>query len=470
MIGARHGDQRKPYTSLPGQSQPAIPRLNREDFGVSAFPTMQAIGQHGMKEQPQSDRGKRKALRSAMEAASKNTSSINSTTCIAEETRPAELTVVNVQVSEPAGMSREEPERAVDEASKNTSSSSASTTSLSEVTRPAEFSVVNVVEPGTAGNLSRDQPERVEVDDVVDKEIHVLNVSANESRREEKCRSCNGMVKRNRHLKNKVKSLQEKLKSGRQLFSSRRRVKQQQDQLRRQQKGPNIKAAPETMDEWREELESALEDDSDQEVEVEECTDSVYETETETETTETETEEDGDKNRFFLKEKNIRMEPKHIVFFSQLLLLFNFCHVCKDDNPLVEAKEVGTEAVVKTTCGTCKKESIWHSQPTMPAGIPAGKFLLCMAILLAGGSASKVLQIFSHGPWVHIAQHVLQISKNVKCREVLQQFKYLTFLVHDHEALTALHIALSKAVIDLQQFVSEEDGIPLEATSTSSRK
>ena len=99
----------------------------------------------------------------------------------------------------------------------------------------------------------------------------------------------------------------------------------------------------------------------------------------------------------FLKDKNIRTEPKHVVFLSHLLMLFKFCHLCKADNPLVEAKEVGTEVVVNTSCGTCKKESTWHSQPTMPgSSTPAGNFLFCMAILLAGGSASKVLQIFSH--------------------------------------------------------------------------
>ena len=101
--------------------------------------------------------------------------------------------------------------------------------------------------------------------------------------------------------------------------------------------------------------------------------------------------------RLFLKNTNLRTEPKHIVFLSQLFLLFKFCHVCKADNPMVEASEFGTEAVVKTTCSVCKKENTWHSQPTMPgSGIPAGNFLLCMAILVAGGSASKVLQIFSH--------------------------------------------------------------------------
>lgn len=97
---------------------------------------------------------------------------------------------------------------------------------------------------------------------------------------------------------------------------------------------------------------------------------------------------------------NLRTEPKHIVFLSQLLLLFKFCHICKTDNPAVVARQVGTEAVVTTTCSNPKcQEQVhtWHSQPVMPGtGMPAANFLLCMAILLAGGSASKVFQIFSH--------------------------------------------------------------------------
>ena len=58
---------------------------------------------------------------------------------------------------------------------------------------------------------------------------------------------------------------------------------------------------------------------------------------------------------------------------------------------MVETSECGTEAVVKTTCSLCKKENTWHSQPTMPgSGIPAGNFLLCIAILVAGGGALQV--------------------------------------------------------------------------------
>lgn len=101
-----------------------------------------------------------------------------------------------------------------------------------------------------------------------------------------------------------------------------------------------------------------------------------------------------------VNDTNLRTEPKHIVFFTQLLLLFKFCHSCKTDNPSLDATQVGTKAVITTTCTNPKcpeQVQTWHSQPNMPnSGIAAGNFLLCLAILLAGGSATKVLQIFSH--------------------------------------------------------------------------
>ena len=103
--------------------------------------------------------------------------------------------------------------------------------------------------------------------------------------------------------------------------------------------------------------------------------------------------------RLSVKNTNIRTEPKHIVFLTQLLLLFNFCRICKADNPTVEASENGTQAIVKTYCNNpkCNKEDIWYSQPQMPGlKIPAGNFLLSLSILLAGGSATKVFKMSSH--------------------------------------------------------------------------
>ena len=103
--------------------------------------------------------------------------------------------------------------------------------------------------------------------------------------------------------------------------------------------------------------------------------------------------------RLSVKNTNIRTEPKHIVFLTQLLLLFSLCRVCKADNPTVEASGNGTQAIVRTYCNNpkCNKENIWYSQPQKPGlKIPAGNFLLSLSILLAGGSATKVFKMFSH--------------------------------------------------------------------------
>ena len=101
-----------------------------------------------------------------------------------------------------------------------------------------------------------------------------------------------------------------------------------------------------------------------------------------------------------MEKDNLRTEPKHIVFLSQLLLLFNFCHSRKADNPLVETRAVGTKAVVTTICSNPKctqKITTWHSQPPMSATkSSSGNFLLRMAVLLGGSSISKVRQLFLH--------------------------------------------------------------------------
>ena len=113
---------------------------------------------------------------------------------------------------------------------------------------------------------------------------------------------------------------------------------------------------------------------------------------------------------------NLCTEPKHIVFLSQLLLLFKFCHVCKADNPMIEAGGIGTEAVIKTTCSNpaCSKEKTWYSQPLIPGTqMPAGNFLLCLSILLVGGSAMKVFQMFSHMGLGHIS-----LNTFFKCQRV----------------------------------------------------
>ncbi|XP_031555223.1 uncharacterized protein LOC116292113 [Actinia tenebrosa] len=130
--------------------------------------------------------------------------------------------------------------------------------------------------------------------------------------------------------------------------------------------------------------------------------DANYNTEMESETDpETENEDaQEEESRVFSDDENLRTQPKFIVFWSQLLLLFRFCHTCKADGPLIEAKQVGTMVVVTSTCGNKNCHSrvvVWKSQPNMTGTkIPAGNFLLSFAILLSGASASKTIQMFKH--------------------------------------------------------------------------
>jgi len=88
------------------------------------------------------------------------------------------------------------------------------------------------------------------------------------------------------------------------------------------------------------------------------------------------------------------------VFLSKLLLLFQFCHVCgTGSKPEITAEETGTGVVIKTVCNNsnCRKEFTWTSQPLMPdTKMLAGNFLISMAVLFAGGSFTKVRQIFLH--------------------------------------------------------------------------
>ena len=119
------------------------------------------------------------------------------------------------------------------------------------------------------------------------------------------------------------------------------------------------------------------------------------------------------KHRLTTAGTSLRSEPKHIVFLSQLLLLFNFCHVCKTDNPSIEERQIGTKAVVTSTCHNpkCPKQvNTSHSQPNMPnSGIAAGNFLLCMAVLLAAWRLcyESLPDILTHGSWLCVPQHLL---------------------------------------------------------------
>lgn len=97
-----------------------------------------------------------------------------------------------------------------------------------------------------------------------------------------------------------------------------------------------------------------------------------------------------------LEGKNIREEPKRIVFLSKLLLLFQFCHSCFFSQPKISVKQTGTMLTVKTDCSNCGQTKIWTSQPDLLGKFPAGNLLLSFAVLCAGASIRKVLLVFRH--------------------------------------------------------------------------
>ena len=118
-----------------------------------------------------------------------------------------------------------------------------------------------------------------------------------------------------------------------------------------------------------------------------------------------------------MKEYNLRTEPKFIVFFTQLLTLFQICHECKCANTLVEVNAHGTMAEVITICVNpgCGKRPTWFSQPNFPGTkIAAGNLSLSFGMLVAGTSATKVFRVLRHMGMTCVTNNFLQISTS-KC-------------------------------------------------------
>lgn len=86
-----------------------------------------------------------------------------------------------------------------------------------------------------------------------------------------------------------------------------------------------------------------------------------------------------------MEDKNVREEPKAIVFLTQLLKLFQVCHHCLTPSPTITAlRQTGTMVTVETYCQKCKKKFSWNSQPFMLGKFAAGNLLLSFGILCAG--------------------------------------------------------------------------------------
>ncbi|CAB4026779.1 PREDICTED: uncharacterized protein LOC107331715 isoform X3 [Paramuricea clavata] len=339
-------DYERRFSSLPNQTKPNHPRLKRDDLGICVYPSIHAVAtKHASEPDTQSPRDRRMFIKAITEES----------TCHGE-----------VEGSK------------MDVVTKRTPKSTAQRKKRKQELGPQELEMLGESHPDEPVNIL-----------TTDTDTQMPNLNAD----------LETIFEKNRRLKNQIITLQ--------TIAQEKKIKMKQmkrkvNKLERllEQKSVSEKESEKEETEMEEVTESETDDEEAMEDESE-TKDPAYEVEEAEVDSEAEEEEIEEESLGLLQvDGNLRTEPKHIVFLSQLLLLFNFCHCCKTDNPLVEAKGVGTEAVVTTTCNNPKcpqKTTIWHSQPRMPGRkTPAGNFLLCMAVLLGGGSYTKLRQIFLH--------------------------------------------------------------------------
>ena len=101
-----------------------------------------------------------------------------------------------------------------------------------------------------------------------------------------------------------------------------------------------------------------------------------------------------------------------------------FCFKCKEANPTVTTKTMGTMVSVTQHCLKCRQEYEWKSQPLLGGRIPFGNILLSFSILMAVASISKTLLIFRHmGLCVHSARAYFRHQRNYLYSVVLQHWE-----------------------------------------------
>ena len=97
--------------------------------------------------------------------------------------------------------------------------------------------------------------------------------------------------------------------------------------------------------------------------------------------------------RLNMQGKDVREEPKGIVFISRLLLLFRFCHF---PNPEVSMRQSGTMLTIEAKCWNCEEVFEWKSQPFILSKLPAGNLLMSLSVLCARSLIKKVLLVLKH--------------------------------------------------------------------------
>ena len=91
-------------------------------------------------------------------------------------------------------------------------------------------------------------------------------------------------------------------------------------------------------------------------------------------------------------ENNFLKEPKYLVFWSSLLLLFCYCFTCKEKTNILSARTRGTLLVVTMKCHN-KHIHTWRSQP-MVNNTGEGNILLSGAILYNRNTFKRISEMF----------------------------------------------------------------------------
>ena len=87
-------------------------------------------------------------------------------------------------------------------------------------------------------------------------------------------------------------------------------------------------------------------------------------------------------------ENTFLKEPKYLLFWSSLWLLFRYCFTCKKKTKISSVRTRGTLLVVTMKCHN-KHIHIWRSQP-MVNNTGAGNILLSGAIVYTGNIFKRI--------------------------------------------------------------------------------
>ncbi|CAB4027620.1 Hypothetical predicted protein, partial [Paramuricea clavata] len=276
-------DYERRFFSLPGLSKPNYPKLKTDELGVCVFPTIHA-----------------KTKEVVLDNQTQNFSSINLSV----------YKIIRNMLDQPEDSSFMSPLTA-EKASKTPRSSRTKTKDQPATTTNSE-------------EMLSPFPETFDELRIIHQ--HGIHQSPTD---------------RNRRLKNKVISLQaSQKKKDRELRNMKRKVNLLEELIRHDSTERNV--------EEKEVLctDDVCMDDSDDEVESEMDQPYVMEMD-EISASEDENDlEDEPEAQLPTIDGNIRTEPKFIVFWTQLLLLFKFCHSCKSDNPLIKTRQVGTKKLL----------------------------------------------------------------------------------------------------------------------------